>query len=134
VLEVGTGSGYQTAVLAELGAEVYSVEIMAELSWSAAEVLAAAGYAGVRLRVSDGADGWPEHGPYRAIVVTAAAAEVPPALLSQLAVGGCMAIPLESADSMQWIWRIEKNAAGALEQQRVLAVRFVPMTGRAGLQ
>jgi protein-L-isoaspartate(D-aspartate) O-methyltransferase len=133
VLEIGTGSGYQTAVLAELGADVFSVEIIEELSVRAAHALAAAGYSSVRLRVGDGAEGWPEHAPYDAIIVTAAAMEPPPRLIEQLATGGRMGIPLEDEESLQWIWRIRKRADGSLAHERMLAVRFVPMTGHAQL-
>jgi protein-L-isoaspartate(D-aspartate) O-methyltransferase len=131
VLDVGTGSGYQAAVLAELGAEVFSVEILPELSLRAGKTLAAAGYGGVRLHVGDGADGWPRHAPYRGILVASAASEVPAPLIDQLAAGGRLVIPLEADDLTQWIWCLEKDAEGSVQRQRALAVRFVPMTGRA---
>ena len=130
VLEIGTGSGYQTAVLCALGAEVFSVEIVEELSRAAAERLRAIGCA-AHLRVGDGAEGWPEHAPYARILAAAATQSVPEPLFEQLAPGGRLVVPLEEADGAQWIWVFDKTEAGAIEGERRLAVRFVPMTGRA---
>jgi len=134
ILEVGTGSGYQAAVLCELGAEVYSLEIIEELSRSAAAALHAAGYDSVHLRVGDGSEGWPEAAPFRGIVVTAVARKAPDALLEQLAPGARLVIPLESGPWAQWVWRITKRAEGEPIWEKVLPVRFVPMTGRARAQ
>ena len=130
VLEVGTGSGYQTAVLCEMGAEVYSVEIIPDLSERAGSVLRTLGYHAARLRIGDGAEGWPEYAPYEGVVVTAAAGEVPRTLIDQLACGGRMVVPLEDAGGAQWIWALKKNADGEIERVKHLAVRFVPLTGR----
>jgi len=129
ILEIGTGSGYQAAVLSELGAEVYSIEIIDELSRRAADALKAAGYANVHLRVGDGASGWPEEAPFDGIIVTAVAHATPPALLQQLATGGRLVIPLESGPWAQWVWCVTKQAHREPVFEKLLAVRFVPMTG-----
>lgn len=131
VLEVGTGSGYQAAVLAELGAEVYSVEIVPELARSAAARLKRLGYAGVHVREGDGYRGWPEHAPYAGIVVTAACPDVPPPLVAQLAEGGRMVLPLESRFAGEVLTVVEKKA-GAVTRRSVIPVRFVPLTGGRG--
>lgn len=129
VLEVGTGSGYQAAVLAELGAHVYSIEIHAELSASAAAALADCGYDDVRLRVGDGCLGWPEESPFERVIVTAATAEIPPPVLEQLAAGGRFVLPLSTTvPEDQWIWLITKDAARVAKRTRTLPVRFVPLT------
>lgn len=127
VLEVGTGSGYQAAVLAELVRFVYSVEAIPELAEAAAARLARLGYANVEVRQGDGHDGWPEHAPFDAIVVTAAAASVPPALLDQLRPGGRMIIPVDSFGGGQDLILIEKDACGRHRQRAVLPVAFVPL-------
>jgi protein-L-isoaspartate(D-aspartate) O-methyltransferase len=127
VLEVGTGSGYQAAVLAELGAEVYSIEIVEELARSAGQRLRALGYA-VQVRHGDGYAGWPEAAPFNAILVTAAPPSVPAPLRSQLALGGRMIIPV--GESYQDLLVITRTAHG-YQQKNVLPVRFVPMTGKA---
>jgi protein-L-isoaspartate(D-aspartate) O-methyltransferase len=129
VLEVGTGSGYQAAVLDELGAEVTSVEIVPALAERAREALRTSGHAGVRLLVGDGSLGWAASAPYDGILVTAAARAVPEALLEQLSPGGRMAIPLDDGSWSQWIWRLVKAKDGTIARERMLAVRFVPMTG-----
>ncbi len=130
VLEIGTGSGYQAAVLAELGAEVYSVEILPELTRRAGANLGAAGYKDVRLRTGDGYVGWPGEAPFDAIIVTASAPRLPARLLEQLATGGRMVLPMDGAAfSPQWIWLVTKGADGVIEQRRMLPVRFVDMTG-----
>ncbi|MEI6633848.1 MAG: protein-L-isoaspartate(D-aspartate) O-methyltransferase [Chlamydiota bacterium] len=131
VLEIGTGSGYQAAVLAELGAEVYSVEILPALAESAAARLKKLGYRGVRVRAGDGYMGWPEHAPYDGIVVTAACPEVPPPLVAQLAEGGRMALPLEARFGGEDLVVVEKKD-GAVTSRRVIPVRFVPLTGPRG--
>jgi len=129
VLEVGTGSGYQAAVLAEMGAEVYSIEILAELSRRAGQALAQAGYPQVALRVGDGFDGWPEQAPFDAIIVTAAPERVPLPLVAQLKEGGRLCIPLgASGDQVLLTYR---KRGGRLVVVDRLAVSFVPMTGKA---
>jgi protein-L-isoaspartate(D-aspartate) O-methyltransferase len=128
VLEVGTGSGYQAAILAELAGEVFSVEVIPELGSRAAKVLAAEGYGRIALRVGDGSLGWPEHAPFDAIIVTAAARDVPPALLEQLGAGGRMAIPVGEPWGDQELRLIHKDAGGTVTSRRVLAVAFVPLT------
>jgi len=130
VLEIGTGSGYQAAVLAELAGEVYSVEIVEALHVSARRVLRELGYERIRLAVGDGCAGWPEHAPFDRIIVTAAAARVPEPLVEQLAAGGRLLMPLDSDDALsQWIWRVDKDEAGEIVSRRTIPVRFVPMTG-----
>lgn len=131
VLEIGTGSGYQAAVLAETGAEVYSIEIVEELGAQVKERLARLGYGAIRLKVADGYDGWAEAAPFTKIIVTAAVDHVPPALLRQLAVGGRLILPLGPPAGIQTLLLITKRADGSLERRSLLAVRFVPMTGRA---
>jgi protein-L-isoaspartate(D-aspartate) O-methyltransferase len=127
VLEVGTGSGYQAAVLAELGVEVYSIEIVESLGRRAAEDLERLGYR-VNLRIGDGYRGWPEAAPFDAIVVTAAPEEVPPLLIEQLKVGGRLVIPVGSWSQELVLLRKEEDG---VHQESVAAVRFVPMTGEA---
>lgn len=124
VLEVGTGSGYQAAVLAALGAEVYSIEIIPELAEQAREALRAAGYGGVRVRTGDGYVGWPEAAPFDAILVTAAPDHVPPALIAQLAENGRLVIPVGTV--VQEMMLIRRTAHGVIEQ-RTIPVRFVPL-------
>lgn len=132
VLEVGTGSGYQAAVLAELAATVYSIEIVEPLGRVAAQRLAAAGYRNVITRIGDGYQGWREAAPFDAIMVTAAAREVPPALVEQLKPGAKLVIPVGSPSSHQELLLITKSADGKSQSRRVLAVRFVPLTGGPG--
>lgn len=129
VLEVGTGSGYQAAVLAELAEHVWSVEVVQALSQRAARVLAAEGYTNLSLRVGDGREGWPEASPFDAIMVTAAAPEVPPKLVWQLRAPGRMVVPVGQPWGLQELWLIEKDTAGAENRQRVLPVAFVPLVG-----
>ena len=135
VLEVGTGSGYQAAVLAELAAEVYSIEIIPELAERASRVLAQQGYTNVHVRAGDGYAGWPEHAPFDAIVVTAGAPRVPQPLLDQLAVGGRLVIPVDQPD---YDWGFPRGAQQlevhvrketGFERIAGIPVRFVPMTG-----
>lgn len=126
VLEIGTGSGYQTAVLAELVREVYSVELVQALSARAERTLAEQGYRNVHLRIGDGYAGWPEHAPYSKIVVTAAPAAVPPALVDQLAVGGRMIVPVGPQGGDQELQVLTKTPDG-LDVAHSLPVRFVPM-------
>lgn len=132
VLEVGTGSGYQAAILAEIGAEVFSVEIIAELSENARAALDRSGYERVKLRVGDGYAGWPSEAPFNGVIVTAAAGHIPAPLVEQLAPLGRLVMPVEDvATGHQWIVVVEKDADGKVSEQRTLPVRFVPMTGEA---
>lgn len=127
VLEIGTGSGYQAAVLAELAGQVYTIEILAPLADRARRTLADLGYRNVNVRAGNGYLGWPEHAPYDRIMVTAAPDEVPPALVEQLKVGGLMAIPVGRGDQ---VLRILRRTANGTQTLRTLPVRFVPMTGK----
>jgi len=127
VLEIGTGSGYQAAVLAEMGVEVYTVEIVPELASQAAQRLADLGYAGVQVLASDGYFGWEEHAPYDAIIVTAAPDHLPQPLANQLAEGGRLVIPIGPVGMVQTLWQFEK-VEGELEAVNLGAVRFVPFT------
>lgn len=129
VLEVGTGCGYQAAVLAALCAEVRSIEIVEPLGRDAQERLARLGYSNVHVRVGDGFAGWSEHAPYDGIIVTAAATETPAPLLKQLAPGGRMIAPLRSGYGFQQLVLIEKDDDGAVTQKDILPVMFVPLTG-----
>ena len=131
VYELGTGSGYQAAVLAEMGAEVYTVEIVPELAERAAATLADLGYTKVRVRAGDGYLGWPEAAPFDAVIVTAAGPEVPPALAAQLRPGGRLVMPLGETDETQQLVVVTKNSDGTLHRRSVLPVRFVPITGGA---
>jgi len=127
VLEIGTGSGYQAAVLAKIVAQVYSIELIEDLGRAAAARLAALGYGNVEVRVGDGYAGWPEKAPFDAIVVTAAAPHVPPALVEQLKVGGRMVIPVGANYAAQELLVLTKRADGGVDERRVLPVRFVPL-------
>ncbi|MDP2832233.1 MAG: protein-L-isoaspartate(D-aspartate) O-methyltransferase [Pseudomonadota bacterium] len=131
VLEIGTGSGYQTALLAKLVKQVYSLEIVAALAESARERLHRLGYGNIAVRQGDGHAGWPEHAPFDAIIVTAAAPDIPPALIEQLKPGGRLIIPLGARYSGQELRLIEKNRHGGTSQKSVLPVIFVPLTGAA---
>ncbi|HET6892064.1 MAG TPA: protein-L-isoaspartate(D-aspartate) O-methyltransferase [Pyrinomonadaceae bacterium] len=127
VLEIGTGSGYQAAVLAELAKQVYSIEIIPELAEGARVVLRELGYKNVEVRTGNGYAGWPEHAPFDAIVVTAAPDEVPKALVEQLAVRGKMVVPVGSGFQQMVI--INRTESGVVER-RTIPVAFVPMTGK----
>jgi protein-L-isoaspartate(D-aspartate) O-methyltransferase len=127
ILEIGTGSGYQAAILGELGGQVYSIEIVAPLAERARALLASLGYRNVHVRAGNGYLGWPEEAPFDRIMVTAAPDDVPPALITQLKEGGLMAIPVGSA--FQELRILRKTARG-LETLATLPVRFVPMTGK----
>ena len=127
VLEVGTGCGYQTAILARLAARVYSIEIVPELARDAAARLGRMGYDDIELRTGDGHLGWPQAAPFDAILVAAAARRVPRALGAQLAVGGRMILPIARRFRGQELVLVEKDAAGRLHQRFVLPVAFVPM-------
>ena len=127
VLEIGTGSGYQAAILGEVAGEVYTIEIIPELAERARGVLDELGYKNVFVKAGNGYLGWPEHAPFDAIVVTAAPDEIPQALVDQLAVGGKMVIPVGTGDQEMVI--VEKTRKG-VTQKRTIPVRFVPMTGK----
>jgi protein-L-isoaspartate(D-aspartate) O-methyltransferase len=128
VLEIGTGSGYQTALLAELAAEVFTIERLPELAAAAQARLAGLGYRNIRFRMGDGTLGWPEAAPFDAIMVTAAAPVLPPALTGQLARGGRLVAPVGSvADDDQVLVLIEKDLEGGLQRRELQAVRFVPL-------
>jgi protein-L-isoaspartate(D-aspartate) O-methyltransferase len=127
VLEIGTGSGYQAAVLAELVRQVYTIEIVPDLAASARRTLAEAGYKNVEVRAGNGYLGWPEHAPYPRIVVTAAPPEIPKALIDQLAVGGIMVVPVGTG--YQEMVVVSKTANG-ITQKRTIPVRFVPMVSK----
>ena len=129
VLEIGTGSGYQTAVLAQLARDVFSIEIVKPLAERAAGKLKELGYANVQVRAGDGYQGWPEHAPYDAILVSAAPDHIPQPLLDQLAVGGRMILPLGKKFS-QDLMLIRRTHSG-YERTPLLPVAFVPMTGEA---
>ena len=127
VLEIGTGSGYQAAILAEIVATVYSIELIASLGREAAQRLKALGYANVEVRIGDGYAGWPEQAPFDAIVVTEAAPQVPEALVAQLRPGGRMVIPVGASQEAQQLLLIVKRPDGTVERKSVLPVRLVPL-------
>ena len=127
VLEIGTGSGYQAAVLAKLVAEVYSIEIVKALATRAKADLARLGFKNVHVKAGDGYAGWPEHAPFDAIIVTCAPEEVPELLVQQLKEGGRMVIPVGATGRVQQLYLLEKRA-GKIERRSVLPVQFVPMT------
>jgi protein-L-isoaspartate(D-aspartate) O-methyltransferase len=129
VLEIGTGSGYQAAVLGELAGEVYTIEIVPELARGAAAMLEALGYANVRVREGDGYAGWPEHAPFDRILVTAAPEEIPRPLVDQLAPGGRLVLPVGEQGRTQWMTIVEKTPDGIAER-RTIPVQFVPFTRR----
>jgi len=129
VLEIGTGSGYQAAVLSVLAKKIYSIEIIPELAETAQERLTALGYKNVEVIVGDGNLGWPQGSPYDAIIVTAAAPQIPPALIEQLAEGGRMVLPVEVGNE-QHLLRLQK-VDGKITQEDLGLVRFVPLVGDA---
>jgi protein-L-isoaspartate(D-aspartate) O-methyltransferase len=130
ILEIGTGSGYQAAVLSRLVKKVYSLEIIPELSQAAQTTLKRLRYDNVETRVGNGYQGWPEHAPYDGIIVTAAAAHVPPALIAQLKPGGRLVIPVGMPYFHQELLLVEKDAEGKTSTQNILGVAFVPMVDR----
>ena len=129
VLEIGTGSGYQAAVLAELAVDVHTIEIVEPLAEQAARRFVRLGYDGVRTRLGDGYYGWPDAAPFNAIIVTAAAAHVPPPLVEQLAPGGVLVIPVGEPFSVQLLLLVRKRENGDVTVRQLLPVRFVPLTG-----
>ena len=130
VLEIGTGSGYQAAVLAAMGARVFSIEIVAELGRRAADTLQQLGYGTIRLKIGDGYQGWSEHAPFDAIIVTCAPTKVPQPLKDQLAEGGRMVIPVGPQRNQHLV--LLSKQRGEIRQQQVVAVRFVPMVNEKG--
>jgi protein-L-isoaspartate(D-aspartate) O-methyltransferase len=132
VLEVGTGSGYQAAVLAEMGMEVYTVEIIPELAEAAAARLEALGYADVAVDAADGYFGWAEHAPFDAIIVTAAPDHVPQPLVGQLAPGGRLVVPVGPPGAVQTLWQFTADPSGELIARNLGEVLFVPLTGGSG--
>jgi len=130
VLEIGSGSGYQAAVLTELTPHVFTIEIIEELSVSAQERLEKLGYKTVKVKTGDGYFGWEEHAPFDGIIVTCAAGHVPPPLLEQLKPGGRMVIPVGGAYATQYLVVVSKDEQGKVSSSQVLGVAFVPMTGR----
>ncbi len=129
VLEIGTGSGYQAAVCAEIAREVYTIEIVPELAKSAAKQLKKLGYRNVFVRAGDGYFGWPEKAPFDAIIGTAAAGRIPPALIEQLKGGGRMILPLRGRLGFEYLELVSKDKKGRVQRKKVMPVRFVPMTG-----
>ncbi len=129
VLEIGTGSGYQTAILAELVKQVYSIEIISELGEQACKCLQQLGYTNVETRIGDGHEGWEEEAPFDAVVVTAAADAIPPRLIEQLKPRGRLIIPVGPAYSHQELIVVEKDDKGNISQWSALGVVFVPLTG-----
>jgi protein-L-isoaspartate(D-aspartate) O-methyltransferase len=129
VLEIGTGSGYQAAVAAQLARAVYSIEIVEPLGREAQERLRRLGYRNVEVKVADGYYGWDEHAPFDAIIVTAAGSHVPPPLVRQLRPGGRMVIPVGAQFLTQYLMLVEKQPDGSVVTRQVLPVHFVPLTG-----
>jgi protein-L-isoaspartate(D-aspartate) O-methyltransferase len=129
ILEIGTGSGYQAAILSQLVQQVYSVEIIEDLAIAAHKRLNKLGYNNVEVRNGDGYFGWPEHAPYDGVIVTAAAPHIPPSLIDQLLTGACLIIPVGFPYSYQELMVVEKKANGEIETKKVLGVSFVPLTG-----
>ena len=132
VLEVGTGSGYQAAILAELVGKVYTIEIVEPLGRRATKLLEDLGYRNIEVRIGDGYNGWPEAAPFDAIVVTAAPAEIPKPLIDQLKPGGRMVIPVGKFSESQYLLLVEKQRDGTVTTKRTLPVRFVPFTRDRG--
>jgi len=127
VLEIGTGSGYQAAVLAELAREVYTIEINPKLARKSKELLKSLGYRNIRCRTGDGYLGWPEAAPFDGIIVTCAPDHIPPPLIEQLAVGGRMVIPISYSTTVQDLLLVEKLANGKLKKTNLIPVLFVPL-------
>ena len=130
VLEIGTGSGYQAAVLSELCDHVYTIEIVDELANESAERLGRLGFNNITVRSGDGFKGWPEEAPFDRIMVTAAPEEIPELLTEQLAEEGVMVIPVGKQYEIQYLWVITKEAGGSIKKEKILPVRFVPMISK----
>lgn len=131
VLEIGTGSGYQAAVLGELCNQVHTIEIIPPLGLQAEALLKKLGYSNIRVRIGDGYEGWPEMAPFDRIIVTCAPDDIPPPLLDQLAGGGRIVIPVGKPYQTQYMVVVTKDRKGRLSKKRQYPVRFVPMTGKA---
>lgn len=129
VLEIGTGSGYQAAVLAEIAGRVYTIEYVAELSQTAQAALSRAGYDNIRFRVGDGRAGWPEAAPFPSIVVTAAAETIPDSLIDQLVPGGRMVAPVGKINGPQNLILVRRDETGRISRDTILSVAFVPLVG-----
>jgi protein-L-isoaspartate(D-aspartate) O-methyltransferase len=129
VLEIGTGSGYQAAILAELAKAVYTIEIIEPLGKQAQERLQNLGYRNVLTKVGDGYYGWEQYAPFDSIIVTALASHIPPPLVKQLKPGGRMVIPVGTQFLTQYLMLVEKNPDGTVSSKQLLPVRFVPLTG-----
>jgi protein-L-isoaspartate(D-aspartate) O-methyltransferase len=129
VLEIGTGSGYQAAVLSTIVKKLYTIEIIEELGVQAAELLKSLGYDNVEVKISDGGLGLPEKAPFDAIIVTAAAPKIPDPLIKQLKQGGRMVIPVNNDSYSQDLLIVEKDEAGNIETKKTIPVRFVPLVG-----
>jgi protein-L-isoaspartate(D-aspartate) O-methyltransferase len=128
ILEIGTGSGYQSAILAQLVHQVYSLEIIPSLAAEAADLVSRLGYTNIDIKSGDGHTGWPEHAPYDGIIITAAAPRLPPALLDQLKPGGRLVIPVGRPYMSQSLLLIQKDMKGKIHSRNILEVAFVPMT------
>ncbi len=131
ILEIGTGSGYQAAILSEITPHVFSIEIVEPLARRAMAVFESHGYDTIRVRIGDGYAGWPEHAPFDAIIVTCAPDHIPPKLIEQLAIGGRLCIPVGDEHAVQRLVLATKTKAGTLQQKTLIPVRFVPMTGES---
>ncbi len=131
VLEVGTGSGYQAAVLAEITPHVFTIEIVEPLARRATEYFRRYGYTTIKTRTGDGYGGWAEHAPFDAVIVTCAPQHIPPKLIEQLKVGGKLCVPVGTQGGIQWLRLVTKSADGKLSTADLMPVRFVPMTGEA---
>ncbi len=131
ILEIGTGSGYQAAVLAEMEAEVYTIEIVPELGNRAKRTLHDLGYTEIHVKIGDGYAGWPEHAPFDRIIVTCAPEDVPEPLVEQLRPGGKIVIPIGPVNQFQYLVVLEKSKKGKMRRTMKYPVRFVPMTGKA---
>ena len=127
VLEIGTGSGYQAAILAEMAHHVFTIEIIPKLAESAEKVLMELGYENITVRTGDGYKGWPEEAPFDRIMVTAAPNEIPEKLVEQLAPNGRMILPVGGSIFAQYLWLVQKDKEGIVTKEKILAVRFVPM-------
>ena len=134
VLEIGTGSGYQAAVLAELARMVYTIEIVEPLGREAAQRFETLGYRNIVAKIGDGYQGWAEQAPFDSIMVTAAAREIPQPLIEQLKTGGKLIIPAGAHSGAQMLYLVEKQQDGKIARREVLAVRFVPLTDKSGKQ
>ncbi len=131
ILEIGTGSGYQAAVLGELCKHVYTIEIISPLGLKAKKLLTELGYEHIQVKIGDGYEGWPDVAPFDRIIVTCAPNNIPPPLVEQLAMGGKIVIPVGQANQIQYIIVVTKDKQGRVSQERRYPVRFVPMTGKA---